>query len=724
MAALKGGRVEIHFDQVLGEGAYGVVCRAKCGLLPCAAKALHSALFSYQDPGESTILRKFDEECQFLSSIKHPNIIQYLGTAVDSETGRHVLLMELMDESLTKLLDQSKKGNCPPSYQLQISVCCDVSLALTYLHSNDIIHRDLSSNNVLLLAGRRAKVADFGVSTIFDSSINRLTVCPGSKVYMPPEAQIEPPDYTNKLDCFSLGVLIIQMATLRYPDPTPLYRLVPNVDYPSGIIQVFVPETKRRENDISLVAKDHPLLPMALDCLEVDRPSAQALCEELLEMRGREEGKSELEVAGGGTNDLSKEKGEGEQDKSDQSMLVDSLLLALEEKTKLLQDYERDFAAVHSRELAAAEGAASGPIPKQAAVSGEYLSSNSREVAGISYEGIDEGSDIASSNISLSGTMCEEVKNVHTTAWVYEPAPESFSAYDGSCVFDSDRAYFLKKFILYCYQYSSSHEPGGWSQLVSVPLKYCGLALIDKKVTTVSGWNGYILSYSLHTLHDGSHWKQDLPAIGTAREHPACVSTHSHLIVLGGVINVLTAITCSVEILDLRNRQWSTATSIPKIQTPRAICCGETLYLSSYASDAFYSCRIQDLLQSTEDSNNLSGSLWTKLQRLPTHSKASVTAFDRYLVAVGGRSEEKKDARLIYCYNREANWWREIGEMPTARGLVLVGVLPDARIMCVGGTSEASNDLRVVEIGQVKELGCDMESESVPAGRASSCTIM
>ena len=103
-----------------------------------------------------------------------------------------VLLMELMDDSLTHFLESSTQ---PIPYHIQINICHDVSLALSFLHSNKIIHRDLSSNNVLLgaLSGNiLAKVTDFGMARLSDINPQATrftsTMCPGTDVYMPPEA--------------------------------------------------------------------------------------------------------------------------------------------------------------------------------------------------------------------------------------------------------------------------------------------------------------------------------------------------------------------------------------------------------------------------------------------------------------------------------------------------------------------------------------------------------
>ena len=124
-----------------------------------------------------------------MSTIRHPNIVQCLGMHQDPETGLPVLLMELMDESLTHYLERSTRLI---PYNVQVNLSHDVTLALSFLHSNGITHRDLSSNNVLLIQDIRAKVADFGMARLCDlnpqTNYPTCTVCPGTDVYMPPEA--------------------------------------------------------------------------------------------------------------------------------------------------------------------------------------------------------------------------------------------------------------------------------------------------------------------------------------------------------------------------------------------------------------------------------------------------------------------------------------------------------------------------------------------------------
>ena len=284
------GSVQIYDREVLGVGSYGKVCKAKCGQLPCAAKLLHDTLFQDNDPGTRNLVTKFLQECQFLSTIKHPSIVQYLGTATDPQSRRTVLLMELMDESLTRFLERLTG---PLPYHSQLNICHDVALALAYLHSNGIIHRDLSSNNVLLIGeGSRAKVTDFGMSKLMDMNprMTPLTQVPGTPAYMPPEALIAPPHYSSKLDCFSHGVLAIQIITRNFPDPGDASKYIEVQDprFPSGRALVQFQETERRKKDIDLIEPSHPLRPIALHCLkgiDTERPSADELCGRLASLK-------------------------------------------------------------------------------------------------------------------------------------------------------------------------------------------------------------------------------------------------------------------------------------------------------------------------------------------------------------------------------------------------------------------------------------------------------
>ena len=154
-------------------------------------------------------------------------------------------------------------------------------------------------------------MTDFGMSKLMDmnSHMTPLTMCPGTSVYMPPEALITPPHYSNKLDCFSHGVLTIQTITRSFPSPGPAHKYVENLAYATGRELVEIPETERREKDIDRVDHNHPLLPLALLCLQdrdTERPSADELCETLSSLREASRYMESVERARGRTNSVLK----------------------------------------------------------------------------------------------------------------------------------------------------------------------------------------------------------------------------------------------------------------------------------------------------------------------------------------------------------------------------------------------------------------------------------
>ena len=282
--------VELNRSETLGTGSYGAVCKAKCDNLQCAAKLLYTALLEVDQTSLTddsvnarTPLSRFLRECQFLSRVNHPNVVQYLGTYTDPDTHGIALLMELMKENLTHLLEEAQE-TLP--LHIQTDIGHDVILAIRYLHSNDVIHRDLTSNNVLLTASGRAKVSDFGMSAVITGSRrhNTQTKCPGNVCYMPPEALEDPPVYEKSLDCFSFGVLLVQINSCLFPAPTNRFNTRQViVDEKEVVAKLPIPEVDRRISHIRLMHDDSPLLPLALGCLNdsaIERPTARQLCEQ------------------------------------------------------------------------------------------------------------------------------------------------------------------------------------------------------------------------------------------------------------------------------------------------------------------------------------------------------------------------------------------------------------------------------------------------------------
>jgi len=237
-------------------------------------KKLHSEFFaSDSDPeGMGIMLQNFYKEIKILSGLKHDNIVSFLGL-YHKPSGIYslpVLVMEKMEFSLTYCIKLHKE-KCKSKSN---SILTDVAKGLLYLHEggNDspLAHRDLTSNNILLSSSFRAKIADFGSARILNiSSSTKLTVCPGTPDFMPPEALEEPPRYTIKVDVFSFGCVVIHLEIGQWPTPAGPTR---------G--SVLISEFERRKKWIAMMGESHSLLPIVTKCLESDmdkRPSSYDL---------------------------------------------------------------------------------------------------------------------------------------------------------------------------------------------------------------------------------------------------------------------------------------------------------------------------------------------------------------------------------------------------------------------------------------------------------------
>ena len=146
------------------------------------------------------------KECHLISSLHHPNIVQFIGICLHSSSKLPILVMERLKNQLHELLI-----TCPPiPLILKHSILRDVARGLAYLHPQ-VIHRDLSAKNILLTPFFVAKISDFGSSLSCDlnTKLQGLTPYPGERVYMPPEALAEPPMYDCSMDIFSFGHLAL-----------------------------------------------------------------------------------------------------------------------------------------------------------------------------------------------------------------------------------------------------------------------------------------------------------------------------------------------------------------------------------------------------------------------------------------------------------------------------------------------------------------------------------
>ena len=232
---------------------------------------------------------RFATECELLGQLHHPHIVQFLGVRVEAGSELPELVMEYLPTTLHHCLDTY--GALPA--EIGGTILLEVALGLRYLHefSPPIIHRDLSSNNVLLTTSMTAKISDLGVAKILDVSPGRAarmtqTQVPGTPTFMPPEAMFSRPKYTSKVDIFSFGVLVVHVLSGEWPMPSGSFAEDPHD--PNGV--VVVTEFERRREYIDKISEGHPLLGLIEQCLSnvaSRRPDAAEVVLQLLAERDR-----------------------------------------------------------------------------------------------------------------------------------------------------------------------------------------------------------------------------------------------------------------------------------------------------------------------------------------------------------------------------------------------------------------------------------------------------
>ena len=165
-------------ENVLGTGGWGMVYQGSFRGCRVAVKQIHHMILSPHNR------RLFEREMSIASRCRHPNLLQFIGATNDN--GSALFVTELLDTDLRKVLSQRSLH-----HKEIVCLALDVAMALNYLHLNEplpIIHRDISSSNVLLLRrddGWRAKLSDYGAANFMRQC---MTSNPGAQIYAAPEA--------------------------------------------------------------------------------------------------------------------------------------------------------------------------------------------------------------------------------------------------------------------------------------------------------------------------------------------------------------------------------------------------------------------------------------------------------------------------------------------------------------------------------------------------------
>ena len=249
----------------LGSGTYGTVVELKSAGETVAGKVFKVSLHTQPQ----IVINRLCGELSLMTQVNHPNIVECKGVCFLDDKTVPVLLMERLMSSLHAHLLNPTNRNI--ALEKKLNILRGIASGLAYLHSHRpaIIHRDLTAKNVLLDSKLRAKIADFGNARIMDLdpevTPETFTSLPGTREYMPPEAEGGSAKYDPSLDVFSFGHL--SLFTIIQ---SPVYPLLPPT-YTDDEGLHARSEVKRREQYLDKakqrLGEKHSLVVLVKQCL-------------------------------------------------------------------------------------------------------------------------------------------------------------------------------------------------------------------------------------------------------------------------------------------------------------------------------------------------------------------------------------------------------------------------------------------------------------------------
>ncbi|CAE7294428.1 Nek1 [Symbiodinium sp. KB8] len=161
-------------------------------------------------------------EAVLLSKLAHPSILHHHESfedlvATDEGPARRTLCIvtEFCDRGdLTSQIQQRKGSHFPESEVLEI--LAQICLALSYIHSRKVLHRDLKPQNVFVSRDGSIRLGDFGIARVLRHTFELAKTVVGTPIYLAPEV-VESKPYGARADVWSLGVVLYEVMALRRP---------------------------------------------------------------------------------------------------------------------------------------------------------------------------------------------------------------------------------------------------------------------------------------------------------------------------------------------------------------------------------------------------------------------------------------------------------------------------------------------------------------------------
>ena len=290
--------------------------------------------------------------------------------------------------------------------------------------------------------------------------------------------------------------------------------------------------------------------------------------------------------------------------------------------------------------------------------------------------------------------------------WIEGPkAPcEMRSSFNTVVDNDNNEVYLRAGYHMYSYTVDS-HT---WLQLPECVSVKCPSIIVNNLLTVIGGeYVGSITNKPLSLTGEDNErrWAREFPSMPTKWCGSSALSTTTSLIVAGGVGTEKTLL-ATVEVMNIETRQWYAAADLPKpVHMSSIVQVGEDdMYIlggydiSWYGRKSVYTCSISTLLNSCYSrsigarlsrafSQPNQASVWNGSASLPVLFSACISVHGR-LLAVGGQDAYHKVTAAIHMYNPSTKYWEVVSQMDTPRHDCYATVLPDNRLMVVGGQTE------------------------------------
>eukprot|EP00158_Paraphelidium_tribonemae_P004062 Partr_v1_DN26543_c0_g1_i2_m3389 putative TKL protein kinase len=205
---------EIKIGRKVGSGAYKTVHKAVYRKCIVALSVISTDKLNKDD------LNDIENEVQLLRDLRHDNIVRFLGVAQDSsdEPDKIFILTEFCPYGdLSDYMISRKK----PNWDTLLNILHDIAFGVSYLHDRRpaIIHRDLKSLNILVDSQQRMKIADFGLSKTRSKLKAQMHSVVGTINWQAPEMWADRPQYTQKVDVYSCGLIFWEVLNWsnKYP---------------------------------------------------------------------------------------------------------------------------------------------------------------------------------------------------------------------------------------------------------------------------------------------------------------------------------------------------------------------------------------------------------------------------------------------------------------------------------------------------------------------------